>query len=330
MRILFVACLLSMLAGCQEEGIRVVEVPKEPSQAVRAIIVMVPHGDATWFFKMSGPADAVAADESGFGKLIDSVRFSDGEPPVSWTLPENWADSGKKTRERFATLRSASGVEVPITVFGKETAGVAKNVERWRRQIGLGPVPDSELPKLTNTIKVGGVDATWADLLNPGPQPVPLKRGEPAAEPTSSTASSRKLTFQPSAGWEQISASSSGVKFRAGHGESTVTIGVTGLDGNAGGFIANVNEWRRQLGLPTQEEAAIRAAAKELTVDGKPTPYVDLLGEGDNRRRTLAVMAERGGKSWFIVMRGPADEVARQQAAFESFVRSLRFPEGSE
>ena len=38
-----------------------------------------------------------------------------------------------------------------------------------------------------------------------------------------------------------------------------------------------------------------------------------------------APSCSHGGRSWFVKLRGPAELVGSQQAAFEAFVRSLRF-----
>ncbi len=39
------------------------------------LAISAPHGGATWFFKLSGPASTVAEAESDFQKFADSVRF---------------------------------------------------------------------------------------------------------------------------------------------------------------------------------------------------------------------------------------------------------------
>ena len=38
------------------------------------------------------------------------------------------------------------------------------------------------------------------------------------------------------------------------------------------------------------------------------------------------VILPRPDRTWFVKLRGPAELVAAQQAAFEAFVRSVRFP----
>jgi hypothetical protein len=41
----------------------------------RLMIAMVPAGQSVWFFRMSGPAEAVETQKSNFDALLKSVRF---------------------------------------------------------------------------------------------------------------------------------------------------------------------------------------------------------------------------------------------------------------
>ena len=57
-----------------------------------------------------------------------------------------------------------------------------------------------------------------------------------------------------------------------------------------------------------------------------PVICVDLTGP---KGRMLAGTLLHGGRSWFVKMTGPADLVGKQQPAFETFVKSLRFEAGT-
>jgi len=50
---------------------------KDGQPPKRLLIAMVPAGQTVWFFRMSGPADAVAAQKQNFGALLKSVKFQD-------------------------------------------------------------------------------------------------------------------------------------------------------------------------------------------------------------------------------------------------------------
>ena len=54
---------------------------------------------------------------------------------------------------------------------------------------------------------------------------------------------------------------------------------------------------------------------------------IDLAGPdvGGQRQRIISIIVMQGGNTWFFKMRGPAAGVSREQAAFETFVSSVRF-----
>lgn len=155
--------LVFLAIGCQDEGVRVLRVPKPPARQTIAIIV--PRTDAAWFLKLNGPADAVAADETAFREFSSSVLFQDGDPPMKYTVPQGWKlDESEAAKggmfRRFATYRTSNDSEVIITKLGAEANAVLPNVNRWRGEVGLEPIAESELDKLVTTIDVGGTKST--------------------------------------------------------------------------------------------------------------------------------------------------------------------------
>ena len=91
--------------------------------------------------------------------------------------------------------------------------------------------------------------------------------------------------------------------------------------GGAQSMLDNVNRWRRQLGLGPLASMADEPPL-EIDVGGMPGELVDI---GNSGRRTLAVVSVRGGTTWFYKLSGPDPLVASQRAAFETFIRSIRF-----
>ncbi len=68
----------------------------------RTLGAIVPLADQGWFFKLSGPKDAVAAQREAFLAFLKSVSFSgDGKP--KWTLPDGWEER-EGSDIRYATL----------------------------------------------------------------------------------------------------------------------------------------------------------------------------------------------------------------------------------
>lgn len=104
------------------------------------------------------------------------------------------------------------------------------------------------------------------------------------------------------------------------HGGQSAFMTITPLGGSQDA-LANVNRWRRQVGLAPAATMA-EAGVSELTVAGESAQFVDVQG-GDVR--TLAVMTVRDGTTWFFKLTGPDAAVAPQRAVFEAFVRSVHF-----
>src|SRR5207249_4359851 len=175
---LVIACGLAAAAvlGCQQtEEIRRYQMPREPR--IRMLAAMIPHGERTWFVKVTGPDPAVEEHKRAFRQFIESFHFNNdkGKPPLTWTVPENWkevnAKAAKGEFQRFATfrLRAPQGEELELTVFALGRAGqagdVLANVNRWRGQLGLGPVSAEGLKGVTEELKVGDTRVALVDML---------------------------------------------------------------------------------------------------------------------------------------------------------------------
>lgn len=112
--------------------------------------------------------------------------------------------------------------------------------------------------------------------------------------------------------------------------DGPLAVAVTSFPGDVGGLAANVNRWRRQLGLPPVPEERLPDFVSEMTVAGKGVLLVDLLGPPSGSsvptQRTLTAVMMHQGESWFFKMSGDAPAIERHRPAFLDFVQSLRFP----
>lgn len=144
----------------------------------------------------------------------------------------------------------------------------------------------------------------------------------------------RPFEFTKPEGWEKRPADNRmGVPrlavFVVRDGEHLAEVSVVALAGEGGGATANVNRWRRQLGLEPLDEPQIQKEMRHLDVTSGKAPYVDLKGrDPTGPTRTLGAWIVHGGKTWFIKMMGSPELVGKQQAAFEAFVQSIRFADG--
>jgi hypothetical protein len=319
-------------AGCQEDEVRHYQVPKVDTSK-RLLAAIFSQGERTWFFKLVGPPQAVAECKEEFDRFVGSVRFTDkAAQPVVWTVPDAWQkEPGSKLR--YATFRIATKdafLELSVVPLEGRAGSILANVNRWRDQIGLEPVAEADLGKLSKEIKVEGVAATLVDMTGPG---VPLARKGPALDAEEATVAQRAtegaFQYTTPAGWEPFSPSGPirpevALQVRESGGSAEVTIMRAG-----GTLLDNVNRWRGQLKLGPVREEELRQDVREIQVAGLRAHYADLVGpESAGRQRILGVVLERGGQTWFFKMKGPADLVGRQKAAFEAFVGSVRFDGG--
>ena len=112
-------------------------------------------------------------------------------------------------------------------------------------------------------------------------------------------------------------------------GEHLAEVSVVPLPEQGAGALANVNRWRRQLGLEPIDETQLQKELRQLDVADGKAPYIDLTGrDPTGPQRILGAWMLHGGRAWFIKMKGPPDLVGKQQAAFEAFVKSIRFTDG--
>jgi hypothetical protein len=119
--------------------------------------------------------------------------------------------------------------------------------------------------------------------------------------------------------------------------DDTIELTVMPAGGN---LLDNVNRWRRdQLSLEELKPDELGAVCREVTTkQGKKVTRVDLEGQAPRApakapfanakipTRLLAVVAPAAeGGSWFFKLMGPAETVAKQEAAFDAFVSSIQF-----
>jgi hypothetical protein len=108
-------------------------------------------------------------------------------------------------------------------------------------------------------------------------------------------------------------------------------VNVSQLAGEGGGLLANVNRWRRQLGLPpVSQEEDFSKMVDSLTVPGGQVQVVDFNGTNvktGQAARLVGVVLPRNGQTWFYKLMGDPGVVAAQKDAFLKFIQSARYPD---
>jgi len=328
--------------------------PAHPARTVpaRMIAAIVPQQTQSWFFKVTGPVDAVEGQMAPFLAFIKSVRFAEGTRTPTWTLPEGWTvlpagsqqSSGPIRIKRFATIQVGSA-DRPLTLAVTSLPGpgensdqyVLVNVNRWRRQLGLPPLTQATLydhntrTQEVRKIKAGDVNATLVNLVGQR-----AETGMPAGHPPSAGSGSaprkaaRKTgvpTYKVPKGWKPGKVGG----FRKAAFQVTdkaKQVEITVIDLRASDLTANINRWRRQVGLQPATAQAIGKQVKTINIGKLKGQYVELIGPaGSPQPKTiLGVIVLQGRTAWFIKLTGDSDLAQREKSRFESFAQSLRFP----
>jgi hypothetical protein len=91
------------------------------------------------------PEDATTAPPAA---ASSSPTTSARNPERPWSVPEGWTEDAAPRPMRLTTYLApdpSGEVEVAVTRFGGRVGGALANINRWRGQMGLSPVDESEL-----------------------------------------------------------------------------------------------------------------------------------------------------------------------------------------
>jgi hypothetical protein len=172
----------------------------------RMLAAILRRGDTAWFFKMLGDDALVAEQRNVFVEYLKSFSFPDdsapaeagtpnalppSHPPIGnispaslaagasssnegkpqWQVPSGWKeiDGGQFLVAKFIVTDSTNSGVLNVSMSAGEGGGVAANVNRWRGQLDLSPLSQSNLDKLVTSVDIDGgkailVDMTGADV----------------------------------------------------------------------------------------------------------------------------------------------------------------------
>lgn len=176
------------------------------TKAMRIVTAMLHQPEASWFFKLAGDEAAVQAQKPAFIEFLKTVRVGAGaaegggsaaaspertaaggpphtpaspQPPsagapqpsqaFAWTVPEGWQPvaAGQMQVAKFTVPPQGDAkAEVAVSTFPSDTGGTLANVNRWRGQLGLGPLDEAGLSTVTSPLDPATPDAVLIDLAN--------------------------------------------------------------------------------------------------------------------------------------------------------------------
>ncbi len=251
------------------------------------------------------PAIPGATSDQRFGRAGGTPDDSNG-PPIEWDHPEGWV-AVAASQFRTANFRVAKETECYITLLPGDAGGFLANVNRWRKQMGLGPTTAGEIeagPRIDllgqsapfialegNFTGMGSeAQAGWAmygALFGAPGGTLFVKMVGPDAEVKAERdrfvhfcasirpvgAPRRSLTWTAPETWkDEGPRSMREVSYSIGEaneGECYISI----LGGGAGGVVANINRWRDQVGLDSLSPKEIGELPQLDVLGGKATLF---------------------------------------------------------
>lgn len=136
------------------------------------ILAVIQHREGTaWFYKMTGDSELVAEQKPVFIEFLKSLRFATGEAPVAsnsprWNAPAHWKEvpGGQFLVAKF-TITGDDNAQAAVNVSSSagDGGGLAGNVNRWRKQLGLSELTGDEIAA---TVVTRG-PATFVEMSGP-------------------------------------------------------------------------------------------------------------------------------------------------------------------
>jgi hypothetical protein len=324
-------CLALLFAGCDKNDIRVYTAPKDkPAErlAEKPSSKSRPRPTLTWQLPAGWKATAAA-----------------GMSLASFSIP---TENGVEAQVSVTQLAPLAGRDTMIVNMWREQLGLgavqdaeaAKQLEPV--EVGgekgslfdlSGKAGDGTEPFRIVTAVVHRPEGSWFYKLS-GPASVVgaekpkfvefLKSIQAKEAPEAEVAASNeapKLKWQVPSEWKELPAGQMQVaKFaipERGSAQAQVFVSVFPTD--TGGTLANVNRWRKQLGLDPVSEKDLSSLVKPLDPAKPEAMLVELTNQD---KKLLGAIVPRGERYWFYKLLGDSDAVGPEKESFVAFAKS--------
>jgi hypothetical protein len=323
--------VLLLLGGCGREEIRVYTAPKDPpapsaTMRVRPRTMSLPQPEWTlpagW--RELGPGQMSVASFDVGGSSGQEAQVSIMPLPLmagrESLIVNMWRDQvGQEPLSEEEAKKQFQAVDIG----GEQGSLFEITGEHFSR------------PQHTITAMEHRSDASWFFKLSgdsalvEAQKPVFLEflksiriKAGPASESVpASPSQTAKFKWQVPAQWKALPAGDmQAARFAVperGHAKAEVFVSV--FDGDTGGTLANVNRWRRDLGLPEVDDAGLPQVVSPLDPADPRTKLIDFT---NNNRRLIAAIVPRDGRYWFYKLHGDLEAVTPERDAFVAFVKS--------
>lgn len=152
------ALVLGLATGCQKEETTTYRIPKEQHPAAKAA--------------SAAPATAASPATAG-GDMANTAVATASGAPLAWTAPATWtAKPAGAMRKGSYTVKGDEGeADFAITAFPGDVGGDLANLNRWRGQLSLPALNQSDFAAATEHVDHNGLHMTVVDILGTGDKP---------------------------------------------------------------------------------------------------------------------------------------------------------------
>lgn len=325
------------VAGCQREDIQVYTAPKD-----KPFVATHQHQQATAPTAPPRPRPQISWTLPAGWKEAGAGQMS----LANFTIA---GDNGKEAQVSITPLARLAGKDAEIVNMWREQVGQeALSREDAARQFTpievagepgnlfeISGVPsEGDEPARIVTAMVHRAEASWFYKLSGDSSVVVAQKPAfleflksirlkeaPASQSTDANDAPPEVGWKVPENWKQLPAGRMQfAKFAVPQREkATGEVFVSVFPNDTGGLLANVNRWRKEIGLPDATEADLAGLVKALDPSRPEAKLIDLT---NSNRRLVAAIVPRNGSYWFYKLRGDADAVTPERDAFVNFVNS--------
>ena len=178
----------------------------------------------------------------------------------------------------------------------------------------VAAVPTSSPPFADGTLPAGHPDISTA----------------PSSAVSDLASTAGKPRWNVPSGWKEVPGGQFlAAKFViAGNGGAQAAVNVSSSAGNGGGVAANVNRWRKQLGLGELSGDELAKVVRPITTTSGQATLVEMSGtdaRGGQPASLVGAIVLQPGQAWFYKLMGAAPIVEAQKGAFTSFVQAVEY-----
>ncbi len=148
----------------------------------RVVVGMLTEQDSTWFFKLTGPDELVAAEKQNFVNWLETVEIDTSShgpetpqmsqtpapasttSPGDWKIPSTWTAQPPRQMLLASFALPGGDAKVEVSSLGGDGGGLLANINRWRGQLGLPQASESQLSEITSPLDTVDGKGTLVDI----------------------------------------------------------------------------------------------------------------------------------------------------------------------